>query len=150
MLIYHPVGTCRMSDTHEGAVVDSQLRVHGVQDLRVLFKQLFGWPARVPAAEAVAALDDAWAAAAVVGALAAFERYDFTAGEELRGTPVTIAWGRYDRLLIYSRQVPRARERLPLARHVTLGAGHVPFFDDPGAVAETVRLTALGSSPCGR
>lgn len=36
MLIYHPVGTARMSDTHEQAVVDSQLRVHGVQSLRVI------------------------------------------------------------------------------------------------------------------
>jgi choline dehydrogenase-like flavoprotein len=36
MLIYHPVGTCRMSDTHEGAVVDSQLRVHGIRGLRVV------------------------------------------------------------------------------------------------------------------
>ncbi|MDQ6744425.1 MAG: GMC family oxidoreductase N-terminal domain-containing protein [Actinomycetota bacterium] len=36
MLIYHPVGTCRMSDTHEGAVVDSQLRVHGTDGLRVI------------------------------------------------------------------------------------------------------------------
>jgi choline dehydrogenase-like flavoprotein len=35
MLIYHPVGTCRMSDTDENAVVDSQLRVHGVERLRV-------------------------------------------------------------------------------------------------------------------
>jgi choline dehydrogenase len=35
MLIYHPVGTCRMSDTEPGAVVDSSLRVHGVQGLRV-------------------------------------------------------------------------------------------------------------------
>jgi choline dehydrogenase len=35
MLIYHPVGTCRMSDTDETAVVDSQLRVHGVEGLRV-------------------------------------------------------------------------------------------------------------------
>ena len=26
MLIYHPVGTARMSDTHEEAVVDSRLR----------------------------------------------------------------------------------------------------------------------------
>lgn len=111
----------------------------------ILFKQLFGWPTRMPAAEAVAALDDAWAAPAFTDTLASFDRYEFTAGEELRGTPITIAWGRYDRLLIYSRQAPRARERLPWARHVTLGAGHVPFFDDPGAVAETIRLTALGS-----
>ncbi|HTU77692.1 MAG TPA: GMC family oxidoreductase N-terminal domain-containing protein [Solirubrobacteraceae bacterium] len=36
MLIYHPVGTARMSDTHPEAVVDSALRVHGVQGLRVI------------------------------------------------------------------------------------------------------------------
>ena len=36
MLIYHPVGTARMGDTHEQAVVDSQLRVHGLEGLRVV------------------------------------------------------------------------------------------------------------------
>ncbi len=36
MLIYHPVGTAQMSDTHELAVVDSQLRVHGIDGLRVV------------------------------------------------------------------------------------------------------------------
>ena len=36
MLIYHPVGTCRMSDTDATAVVDSQLRVHGLEGLRVV------------------------------------------------------------------------------------------------------------------
>jgi choline dehydrogenase len=36
MLIYHPVGTARMSDTHELAVVDSRLRVHGLAGLRVV------------------------------------------------------------------------------------------------------------------
>jgi choline dehydrogenase-like flavoprotein len=36
MLIYHPVGTARMSDTHEHAVVDSRLAVHGLQALRVI------------------------------------------------------------------------------------------------------------------
>jgi choline dehydrogenase len=36
MLIYHPVGTARMSDTDEQAVVDSQLRVHGIEGLRVI------------------------------------------------------------------------------------------------------------------
>jgi len=36
MLIYHPVGTARMSDTDSMAVVDSQLRVHGLEGLRVI------------------------------------------------------------------------------------------------------------------
>jgi choline dehydrogenase len=36
MLIYHPVGTARMSDTHAQAVVDSRLRVHGLEGLRVI------------------------------------------------------------------------------------------------------------------
>ncbi len=36
MLIYHPVGTARMSDTHGEAVVDSALRVHGIDALRVI------------------------------------------------------------------------------------------------------------------
>jgi choline dehydrogenase-like flavoprotein len=36
MLIYHPVGTACMSDTREDAVVDSQLRVHGIERLRVI------------------------------------------------------------------------------------------------------------------
>ncbi len=36
MLLYHPVGTCRMSDTADGAVVDSELRVHGLEGLRVI------------------------------------------------------------------------------------------------------------------
>ncbi len=36
MLIYHPVGTARMSDSHELAVVDARLRVHGLAGLRVV------------------------------------------------------------------------------------------------------------------
>ena len=40
-LLYHPSGTCRMSDDAEGAVVDSQLRVHGVDGLRVVDASVF-------------------------------------------------------------------------------------------------------------
>jgi pimeloyl-ACP methyl ester carboxylesterase len=53
--------------------------------------------------------------------------------------PTTVAWGDRDRLLIYSRQAPRARRVLPDARHVTLpGCGHVPTWDDPERVAQAV------------
>jgi pimeloyl-ACP methyl ester carboxylesterase len=53
--------------------------------------------------------------------------------------PTTVAWGDRDRLLIASRQAPRARRALPAARHVTLrGCGHVPMWDDPEQVARAV------------
>jgi len=34
---------------------------------------------------------------------------------------------------------------LPWARHVTLGAGHVPFYDDPAAVAEVIRASCAAA-----
>ncbi len=34
---------------------------------------------------------------------------------------------------------------MPWATHVTLGAGHVPFYDDPPACAEAIRRRAAGS-----
>ncbi len=40
-LLYHPSGTCRMSDDGEDAVVDSELRVHGIDGLRVVDASIF-------------------------------------------------------------------------------------------------------------
>ncbi|MGO9761918.1 MAG: alpha/beta fold hydrolase [Solirubrobacteraceae bacterium] len=112
-----------------------------------LFSQTFGYPARLPAEEAIATLRDAWASPALAGALAAFSQYRFDAPRQLRNTPLTIAWGRRDRLLPYRLQAPRARALLPWATHVTLGAGHVPFYDDPAACAEVVRVRARSVAP---
>jgi pimeloyl-ACP methyl ester carboxylesterase len=109
-----------------------------------LFSQTFGYPARLPAEEAIATLRDAWASPALAGALKAFDRYSFEKPEQLRHTPVTIAWGARDRLLPYRLQAPRARQMMPWATHLTLGAGHVPFYDDPGAVAAAIRSCATG------
>ncbi len=39
--IFHPVGSCAMGPSAETAVVDSQLRVHGVQGLRVVDASVF-------------------------------------------------------------------------------------------------------------
>jgi len=104
-----------------------------------LFSQNFGYPARLPAEEAVATLEDAWASPVLAETLSAFDSYSFQRPEQLRQTPVTIAWGRRDKLLPYRLQAPRARKMMPWATHVTLGAGHVPFYDDPAACAEAVR-----------
>ncbi len=105
----------------------------------VLFSQICGYPSRLPVEEAVGTLRDAWTAPALKGALEAFSGYRFRNGEELGGIPVTIAWGRRDALLLYPLQAPRARAALPDAEHLTLGAGHVPFSDDPAAVASAIR-----------
>ncbi len=110
-----------------------------------LFSQLFGYPARLPAAEAVSTLRDAWASPALAGTLKCFDYYAFERPEELRNTSITIAWGVRDRLLFYRTQAPRAQEMLPWAAHLPLGAGHVPFYDDPAAAAAAIRARVLAS-----
>jgi pimeloyl-ACP methyl ester carboxylesterase len=117
---------------------------------RALFAQTYGYPARLSAEEAVATLEDAWASPAFSGALAAFDEYSFSDPEELRSVPVAVAWGKLDRLLPYRFQAPRARAMLPWAMHVTLGAGHVPFSDDPAAVAEVICARARAAPAVGR
>jgi pimeloyl-ACP methyl ester carboxylesterase len=111
-----------------------------------LFRQTFGYPTRLPAEEAVATLRDAWASPAFTRTLEAFSRYRFSSPEQLRSTPIAIAWGNRDRLLPFRRQAPRARKLLPWATHVTLGAGHVPFYDDPAAVAAVIRTQARAAA----
>ncbi|MER8223075.1 alpha/beta fold hydrolase [Streptomyces sp. NPDC094143] len=58
--------------------------------------------------------------------------------DDIVGTPVTVAWGNRDRLLI-PRQGVRAKNVIPKARLVRLpGCGHVPMNDDPALVARVV------------
>jgi pimeloyl-ACP methyl ester carboxylesterase len=60
--------------------------------------------------------------------------------------PVTVAWGSHDHLLLTGRQAPRARERLPTARHVVLqGCGHIPTWDDPDRVAQVIEETVAAA-----
>ena len=100
-----------------------------------LFSQIYGRPWRLPPDDARAALDAFVDGPAFDAVLEAAGHYRFGAADELRGVPVTIAWGTRDALLI-PRQATRARRLLPWAQHVALrGCGHVPCHDDPEAVA---------------
>lgn len=115
-----------------------------------LFSQTFGYPARLPAEEAVSTLRDAWASPIFTEALKAFDSYTFEKPDQLHNTPVTVAWGVRDKLLPYRLQAPRARSMMPWATHVALGAGHVPFYDDPAAVAATIAARATAGEPAAR
>jgi pimeloyl-ACP methyl ester carboxylesterase len=100
-----------------------------------LFSQIYARPWRLSPGDAMKAVDAFIDGPAFEPALEGFRDYRFRAPDELRGVPVTIAWGTRDALLI-PRQAERARRLLPLAQHVALrGCGHVPCHDDPEAVA---------------
>jgi pimeloyl-ACP methyl ester carboxylesterase len=62
--------------------------------------------------------------------------------DDVRGLPVTLAWGSRDRLLL-RRQGVRAKRVIPDARLVRLpGCGHVPMNDDPALVARVILDTS--------
>jgi pimeloyl-ACP methyl ester carboxylesterase len=106
-----------------------------------LFAQIFARPWRLTPAEAVATIDAFVDAPAFDATMDAFRDYTFRGADAARATPVTIAWGTRD-LLLLPRQARRAQRLMPWARHVALpGCGHVPFLDDPETVA-TVILAA--------
>jgi pimeloyl-ACP methyl ester carboxylesterase len=118
-------------------------KVLSVRQGRVFgYWMLLGHPTRMPADQA---LVDALALRAGTGfeAIARQARGYAFRGEV--GVPVTVAWGTRDRILP-PRQARRARERLPLARHVPLPrAGHVPMFDEPELVAALILETACSA-----
>jgi pimeloyl-ACP methyl ester carboxylesterase len=98
--------------------------------------QVLGRPWAVPASELLAAADALLGAEAFDETLALFDEYTFHDAEQLDGVPVTVVWGSRDRLLLGRRQSARARRVLPRARHEMLdGAGHLPMWDAPEAVA---------------
>lgn len=110
---------------------------------RAALRQGFGRPERVPADAVREILAATAASPAFDETLERFERHAFARGDELRGTPVTVAWGTRDLLLLHRRQAPRARRMLPWARHVDLpGCGHLPFWDDPALCAAVVAAGA--------
>jgi len=39
--VYHPTSTCRMAPLEDGGVVDSQLRVYGISNLRICDASIF-------------------------------------------------------------------------------------------------------------
>ena len=94
-------------------------------------------PWRVPPDDAERAVANLLTSPGFDPTLDAHLEYLFRNGREIE-VPITVAWGDLD-LVLLSWQRFRARRALPQARHVTLRrCGHVPHWDDPDAVTETI------------
>jgi pimeloyl-ACP methyl ester carboxylesterase len=72
----------------------------------------------------------------------------FSLPEHEASCPVTLAWCEEDRLFPLAVYEERARRHVGGAEFLVLGdVGHVPMYDDPKLVADTIRATAKSSSP---
>lgn len=100
-----------------------------------LLGQLVAKPWRMDGDAAIDHMDLLVTAPAFDACCDAFYAYTFHDAEQLRGVPVTIAWGDRDRLV-----APPRPERIPAgARYVVMpGVGHTPMWDDPDLVARVL------------
>jgi pimeloyl-ACP methyl ester carboxylesterase len=115
----------------------AELLCKGPARRTLAFAHLAARPWRIPPDEAAGALRNLARSPGFETTFEAIEDFRWSGPEP--SCPVTVAWGQRDRVLIYSRQAPRARRRLPGARHVTLtGCGHVPTWDDPEQIARVL------------
>src|SRR4051812_36020532 len=98
------------------------------------FANIAGHPERTPPAEAIAATRNLAASPGFDGTVNVITKDRLRRGEEI-GVPVTLVWGTRD-MILFPWQAKRALRELPRARLVQLpGAGHVPMWDEPGAIA---------------
>ena len=109
---------------------------------RIVYGLLMAHPTRVPADHTLGDIRGfVRARQALCTLLAAATPF---AGEIPPDVPVTVAWAARD-LVLPPWQARVARAVLPHGEHLTLrGAGHVPMWDDPQAVA---RVLLQGSAP---
>lgn len=125
------------------AVVGQIDRLAGPKALRTAFgAQIFAKPWAVPAPDLAALVRSVALSPGTLPTLRAAVGHQAPGGATT--TPLTIAWGQRDALLL-PRQGARAIERLPFAQLVPLrGCGHVPLWDDPAAVSEVILRGARG------
>lgn len=119
------------------ALVGQIDRLSGPRALRTAFgAQIFAKPWAVPASDMAALVRSVALSPGTLPTLRAAVGHQAAGGAIT--TPLTIAWGQRDALLL-PRQGPRAIERLPFAELVPLrGCGHVPLWDDTAAVSDVI------------
>jgi pimeloyl-ACP methyl ester carboxylesterase len=102
----------------------------------VLMRGIAARPRRIPPQAAVAMTLDFARTPGFNAHIAAIQSARFRDGEQIE-VPVTVAWGAKERLI--PRSARRSDELPSQARIVTLpNCGHLPMWDDPALVAETI------------
>jgi alpha-beta hydrolase superfamily lysophospholipase len=95
---------------------------------------------RVPAGEAAILVEDAVGCLVMDGVVSWLQSAPPLAPwTEPVDYPIRIAWARYDRTIPFERFGRHFLDAIPQAEHVTLdGVGHVPMYDDPALIADTI------------
>ncbi len=113
--------------------------LHSGLGRRAVLRQVMEHGERTTSAEARELLRDA-AGCRVVRPLLRAGRADRFAGLPEPGVPVTVVWGRKDRVIPYAGHGRPLLRLLPHAAEVALpGAGHVPMHDAPDVLVRVVR-----------
>lgn len=110
----------------------------------VMLARLFGRPWRIPAEIAIADMQN-FATSALEEAFAAGRGLRFVGGQDI-AEPITVAWSSRDPLFSPRRcplgELPSHTESVMLR-----GCGHVPTWDDPPLILETIRATTAQARP---
>jgi pimeloyl-ACP methyl ester carboxylesterase len=111
----------------------------------LLLRDTLAHPERLTPDEAARFIEAAWRCAAFEGVCEALSTQAVSEPLDPAPCPIRLVWGSEDRLLPVSGYSERWRRMLPNADWLELpGAGHVPMFDAPRAVAEAILQVTVG------
>lgn len=111
----------------------------------LLLRDTLAHPERLTPDEAAHFIEAAWRCAAFEGVCEELPTQPLSEPLDPAPCPIRLVWGAQDRLLPVRGYSERWRRMLPSADWLELpGAGHVPMFDNPRAVAESILQVTVG------
>jgi pimeloyl-ACP methyl ester carboxylesterase len=111
----------------------------------LMLRDTLAHPERLTADEASLFIEAAWRCAAFEGIVEALPTQPVSQPLDPAPCPIRLVWGAQDRLLPVAGYSQRWRRMLPSASWLELaGAGHVPMFDAPREVAESILQITIG------
>jgi pimeloyl-ACP methyl ester carboxylesterase len=111
----------------------------------LILRDTMAYPERLTQEEAASFVEAAWRCAAFEGVAESLPTQPVSTPLDPSPCPIRLVWGAEDRLLPIVGYSERWRRMLPSADWVELAAaGHVPMFDAPDAVADSILRWTVG------